>query len=389
MRKILETVSGWFVSFWKKGDLILLALCIAASLFGLVEIASATNHYGAYQSFLFKQILALVLGIGMYILVTLIDIEIIAEQKALLVLFNVFFIGLLLFFFEKNNTTGNKSWLHFSFLPFNIQPAELCKVTFILIIAKTMSVYKNKISSLACVARITLHTIFIVGLILVISGDAGVALQYVFIFIAMAFLGGVRGWWFAGGFAGIAAITPIVWKFFMQDYQKNRILMIFDPTIDPQGLDVRYQTMLSTKALSAGGLAGQGLFNGGTIQAGNLPAQHTDFIFSSVGNELGMIGCIGVLLFEAAIIARCIYVGLKTRNFMNRMICFGVASMLLFQVISNVGMCLGLLPVIGLTLPFFSYGGSSLVTMFVAVGLVSGIKYRPAEDTSVRYISPY
>lgn len=383
----MSKIAGYVKSFFKKGDLLLLFLCVTATVFGIVMIASATNYRGNTR-FVVIQSVALLLGVLIYMVVTLIDVDIFAGQRLLLVAFNTVFIGMLLIW-GVEGTTGNRSWLQFRFLPFNIQPAELCKITFIIILAKTMSLHKDHISSLQCVSKITLHTLFIVGLIVVVSSDAGVALTFVVIFIVMAYTGGVRGWWFVGGFGALAAVMPLMWKYFMADYQKNRILVIFDSSIDPNGLNERYHMARSLDTLSGGGLTGQGLFHGSKVQNGQLFAQHTDFIFSSIGEELGLLGCILVLLLLVAIIARCIHVGLSARSYMNRMICFGIAAMLIFQVGVNVGMCLGVFPVIGLTLPFFSYGGSSIVTMFTAMGVVSGIKYRPATDTTIRYITPY
>ena len=139
--------------------------------------------------------------------------------------------------------------------------------------------------------------------------------------------------------------------------------------------------------LKSGGLLGDGLFAGEHTQSGLLAAQHTDFIFSVVGEELGLLGCIAVILLLAAIVARIIYVGVRSQSYMNRMICIGIATILLFQILIDVGMCIGVMPVIGLTLPFFSYGGSSLVTMFAAMGIVSGIKMRPAPSARARYVS--
>lgn len=383
----MRKIAGYLKSFMKRGDLLLLFLCVITTVFGIVVISSATNYLNSNR-FVIVQTGALLLGVLIYFVVTLIDVEIFAEQRLLLVIFNTVFIAMLLIW-GVEGTTGNKSWLHFSFLPFNIQPAEFCKITFIIILAKTMSIYRNNISSLRSVSRLAFHTLYIFALILAVSSDAGVALIFIFIFIVMAFLGGVRGWWFVGGLGALAVAAPIGWKYLIQDYQKDRILMIFDSSIDPEGLGVRYQTARSLDTLSGGGITGQGLFHGAQTQAGNLPAQHTDFIFSTIGEELGLLGCIAVLLLLLAIIARCVYVGVKSRSYMNRMICFGIAAMMVFQVCLNVGMCIGVSPVIGLTLPFISYGGSSVVTMFTAMGVISGIKYRPAADTSVRYISPY
>ena len=171
--------------------------------------------------------------------------------------------------------------------------------------------------------------------------------------------------------------------------RSNRILMIFDPTIDPQGASVRWHTLNSLASLQGGGMTGQGLFHGSRTQTGGLLfAQHTDFVFSAIGEELGMVGCLLVLLLLTAIVLRCIYVGVKSGSYMNRLICIGIAATFMFQIIVNTGMCMGVFPVIGLTLPFISYGGSSLVTTFAAVGIVSGIRMRPAPDSSARYIRP-
>lgn len=165
-------------------------------------------------------------------------------------------------------------------------------------------------------------------------------------------------------------------------------MMFFDETIDPDGKGVRWDTNRSVAMLSGGGISGQGLFHGTMVQNHAIAAQHTDFIFSAIGEELGILGCLFTLLLLISIVVRCVYVGMKTPNYMNRLICIGMASMLIFQIISNVGMCIGLSPVIGLTLPFVSYGGSSIVTLFLAMGLVSGIHMRPDPDSRSPYIQP-
>jgi len=135
-------------------------------------------------------------------------------------------------------------------------------------------------------------------------------------------------------------------------------------------------------------MTGQGLFNGNRTQSGALFAQHTDYIFSSIGEELGYVGCILVILLLGLIITRCIWVGTQSKDYMRRIICFGAASALIFQVIVNVGMCIGVVPVIGLTLPLISYGGSSIMTTYILLGLVSGVHARPAPRSHERYIRP-
>ena len=181
--------------------------------------------------------------------------------------------------------------------------------------------------------------------------------------------------------------SPFLWQFLSYD-RRSRIWVLFDPRIDPAAQDQRYQMNRSLRALQNGGVTGQGLYHGSMVQSGSIPAQHTDLIFSSIGEELGMLGCMAVLILLTAIIIRIIHVGIKSGNYMNRLICVGIAGMLTAQVFINIGVCIGLVPVIGLTLPFFSYGGSSLVTMFFAMGIVSGINMRPAPDSNARYIRP-
>ena len=380
MRNIFRAIGDFF----KKADMILLSLCVTATIFGIVAISSATN-YGGNSRYVTIQLFALILGIICYVLFSLIDVDIIAERRELLIILCTLFISML--FLWGDTQQGNRSWLNFSWLPFNIQPAEICKIPFILILAKTMSVKQNKISSPLTVLQLGAITLFFFALIIVASDDIGVSLQYIFIFIFMAFVGGVNIVWFLGGLGVVVAASPFLWRFLRSDLQE-RIMVLFDPTIDPHAQNVRYQMNCSLRALQNGGVSGQGLYNGTMVQSGTLPMRQNDFIFSAIGEELGMLGCLAVLLLLGAIIIRIIYVGIKSGNYMNRLICIGVAGMLTTQILINVGMCLGLLPVIGLTLPFFSYGGSSIVTMFIAMGIVSGVNMRPAPDINARYIRP-
>ena len=173
------------------------------------------------------------------------------------------------------------------------------------------------------------------------------------------------------------------------NYMKTRIAVLFDPSLDPNGTGVLYQTVRALRSLTGGGLTGQGLFDGNRTQTtGALFAQHTDFIYSAIGEELGFVGCAAVLVLLCLIIARCIWVGVRSQDTLRRMVCYGVASALMFQVIINVGMCIGVMPVIGLTLPFISYGGSSSITLYAMLGLVSGVYAHPSATSHERYIRP-
>ena len=369
----------------RKGDMILLFLLLATTTYGCIMIASAKNYVGSTR-FVIIQIVAALLGVLMYFLVSSVDVTVLSEHRMLLAGFNCFLI-LLLIPFGVDYDSGNKSWIDIPLLPVDIQPAEICKITFILIMASVMASGQSRISSLQSIFRMGFHLALLVGLNMVISKDLGVSLIFVFIFIGMAFAGGVNLLWFLGAGGAVALAWPVLWEM-MDPHQKNRILVLFDPMVDPDGVTVRYHAVRSMRSLTGGGWAGQGLFNGIRTQNGELPAQHTDFIFSAIGEELGFLGCILVLVLEFVIIARCIYVGNKSPDYMRRLVCYGAASALIFQVCVNVGMCIGVAPVIGLTLPFISYGGSSLMTLYAMLGLVSGVHARPEAPSHELYIRP-
>lgn len=382
MHRFLEELKD----FKKKGDWVLLILCLVTAGFGVVMIASATNARG-YLRYIPIQLVAIVLGVLVFAITSSIDVDFISEHRMTLVVFNTFLL-LLLIPFGTDNETGNRSWLNIPLVPVDIQPAEICKITYILIMASVMSSHQNRISSIPSVMHMVLHLGLLVGLNMVLSRDAGVSLIFVFIFIGMAFGGGVSLWWFALAIGAIAAAAPVVYPL-LGTYQQERIRVLIDPTFDIQGTGARYHYKINLQSLTGGGMTGQGLFNGNRTQAFALFAQHTDYIFSSIGEELGFLGCVAVMLLEIAIIARCIYVGIRCQDYMRRLICFGAASALMFQVMVNVGMCIGVMPVIGLTLPLISYGGSSVVTIFGMLGLVSGAYARPQAMSHERYIQPY
>ena len=380
MRKLISELK----EFPRKGDMVLLLLCLITSTFGLVVIASATNVDGNTR-FIIIQLLATLLGVGAYAVISSIDAEAMAEHRRELVIFNTFMLLLLIPFGVTRG--GNKSWLDIPLLPFMIQPAEICKIPFIIIMASVMNSRQNRISSPVSLVHMGCHLLFLVGLNMVLSRDMGVSLIFVFITIGMAFAGGVSMLWF-GLAAGIIAVAfPILWQF-LEGYQQERILVLFDESIDPLGQDARWHAVRSLKSLTGGGLTGQGLFNGTRTQAGLLYAAHTDYVFSSIGEELGFIGCMVIILLELAIVARCIYVGMRTPNYMRRLICYGAASSMIFQVVINVGMCIGVMPVIGLTLPLVSYGGSSIISIYAMLGLVSGSYARPDHLSHERYVQP-
>ena len=373
-------------NFPKKCDWILLLLCFVTSSFGCVVIASTTSaeKFGSNFRYIAIQIGATLIGILAFAIVSSIDIEVMSEYRYLLVAFNIFLL-LLLIPFGTDNNTGNRSWLRTPVI--YIQPAEICKITYIIIMASVMASHQNRISTIPSVMHMVLHLGLLFGINMVVSRDMGVSLIFAFIFVGMAFSGGVSLIWFGLALGAIAVGFPIIFPY-LGTHQQNRIKILFDETIDPLGINERYHYKINLLSLTGGGLTGQGFFNGNRTQGGRLFAQHTDYVFSSSGEGLGFIGWCFVIILELAIIARCIYVGIRCQDYMRRLVCFGAASALIFQVIINVGMCIGVMPVIGLTLPLISYGGSSIVTIYAMLGLVSGAYARPESLSHERYIQP-
>ena len=375
-----------FKNFFRKGDMVLLLLCMITTAFGCLMISSAAGHMGATR-FVIIQIAAAAIGIFFYAVISSIDLETMAEHRTLLVIFNTLLLLMLIPFGATIN--GNRSWLDFPFLPVNIQAAEICKITYIVIMASVMSSHQNRLSSIPSVMHMVFHLGLLFGTNVLISRDMGVSLIFAFIFIGMTFAGGVSIGWFALAGGAVVIGAPVAWEYFLADYQKKRIMVLWDPTVDPLGVKERYHARISLQSLTGGGITGQGLYNGHRTKNGLLNAQHTDFIFSAIGEELGFVGCTLVLVMMILLIGRCVYVGMRSPDYMRRLVCYGAASALIFQVVINVGMCIGVMPVIGLTLPFISYGGSSIVTIYAMLGLVSGVHARPTSTSHERYIRPY
>ena len=368
------------LEFLKKADLYLFFLCLASSIFGIVFISSAVAWRDDPGRYIFVQILALLLGIFLFILFTVIDIDVIADKWPLVLAFSVLLL-LALIVFGQDDGTGNKSWIRF--LGIGIQPSEIVRVTFIVLMAKQISYLKeyHSLNHITSVVQMCLHFGLFFGMILVISKDLGSALIFLFVFAVMLFAAGIKIYWFVLGISAIAAVTPFLWTNVLKEYQRNRIIAPYAPEIvDPKGDGITWQVNQSKLSLASGRLTGTGLFQGPQTQSGAVPEQQTDFIFAVIGEEFGLIGCLICILLLTLIIIRCVKVGLRSRNTMSMLVCFGVAAALLFQTFENIGMCIGLTPVIGITLPFFSYGGSSVFSMFAAMGIVSGIKFRPKPE---------
>ena len=364
--------------FLQRADIFLLVICTVCAIFGIFMVdkavvgmvaggwdMSAPSKYIAVQTF------SLFLGIGAFILFTVIDADILGSQGKFLVAIQLLLL-VALFIFGQDDGTGNKSWIRFAGI--GVQPSEVIKVLFIVVAAHQMTFIKEHedINSFPSIVMMVGHFVLVFGAIIVVSSDLGSATIIMFIFLTMFFVLGVRLYWFALGGAAVAAAVPLLWTYFLKDYQKKRLIAPYDPSIDPDGWGITWQTTQSKLTLASGRLTGVDAEHRATVFTG----KHTDFIFSCVGEELGMIGCIAVIILLLVVMVHIIRVGLKASRTFDMLLCIGVGSAVAFQTFINIGMCIGITPVIGITLPFFSYGGSSMVTMFAAMGLVSGVKFK-------------
>ena len=364
--------------FFERADIFLLVICTICSIFGILMVDKAVVgmvtggwNMSAPSKYIAVQTFSMFLGIGAFVLFTVIDADILGSQWKILCAINVLLLVALVIF-GQDDGTGNKSWIRFAGI--GIQPSEVIKVLYIIVAAKQMTYIRehDDIDSFFSVVQMAGHFVIVFGMIIVVSSDLGSATIIMFIFLTMFFVLGVKLYWFALGAAAVAAAVPLLWNFFLKDYQKKRLVAPYDPSIDPDGWGITWQTTQSKLTLASGRLTGVDESPRATVFTG----KHTDFIFSCVGENLGMIGCIIVIILLMVIIVHIVRIGLRSGRLYDMLICIGVAAAMAFQTFINIGMCIGITPVIGITLPFFSYGGSSMVTMYGAMGLVSGVKYK-------------
>jgi len=347
-------------------DKILLLLCIAAAACGLVLVYSATASFGSRSAFN-TQCVCAVLGVLAFVAAAFVDMERFRRFWPLIALVNAALQVLPLFFGASEGS--NRGWIRFWGV--GLQPAEIGKLLFILSFSAHLFSLGEDHSSCLSVLGLVAHWGITAGLVVVCSRDDGMALAYVFIGLFLCFVAGVRYRWFLLAGASLAVAAPYAWRYLLDNYQKLRILVIFDPSLDP---DKAYQANQTRKAIGSGLLSGSGFMEGRLTQRSLIPTKHTDAIFAVAGEEFGFIGAFAVMAVLMLIILRCGVTAVRTQGHVSSLVCAGFAGMLIFQTVLNIGMNIGVLPVIGLTLPFISYGGSSLVTMFAAVGIVAGAR---------------
>ena len=380
----IKKIMPYIKIFFERADIYLLALCTISSIYGVFMVRKAvlamagSVFIGNPTKYVIVQIFSVFIGIAFFVVMTVIDSDLLGEQWRALCVINVALI-IALVIFGADDGTGNKAWIRFAGI--GIQPSEVIKILYIIVSAKQMTYLKEykDINSLFSVAQMAGHFALVFGMIVVVSADLGSASILLFVFLVMFFCLGVKLYWFALGGAAVAAVIPVLWTYFLKDYQKKRLLSPYDPSIDPDGWGISWQTTQSKLTLASGRMTGVDAEHTRTVFTG----KHTDFIFSTTGETLGMIGCIVIIILLVAIILHVAKIGLSCGRTYDMLICMGIAGAMASQMFINIGMCIGITPVIGITLPFFSYGGSSMVTMYAAAGIVSGVKFKLKPQHSV------
>ncbi len=358
--------------FVDETDKILLFLITAASIFGIIMVHSATRWRledgQVIQRDAIVMIIAVVLGIIISLIISAFDYELIMKLWPIIgIVCIVLMVITLIFGAAPEARPDSKCWLKFG--SFYFQTSELVKIGYVITFSMHLELLKDKINELKSIIQLAVHAIIPVGLV-VLTGDMGSALVFLFITIAMLYFAGLHiGFFAAGGILGIAA-SPLIWMFVFSEYQRTRFLALFKPE---EFSDESYQQLMGLNAIGSGGIFGQGLFKGTYTQNGIVPERENDMIFTAIGEETGFFGCFVCLGILFLIVLQMIKIGKNSREFSTQLACYGIAAMIASQVIINVGMVLMLLPVIGITLPFFSAGGSSTLCLYIGVGLVFSI----------------
>ena len=367
-------------------DIFLLFMCLAASAYGILMVHSATMGSMSDGDIISRDARTMIFGVGlgaaMAVFISFIDYRLITKMFPLI---GAVCIGLmvltLLFGVGPEERPDAKTWIVLGSTGLYFQPSELVKIGFIITFGMHIEYVRDKIKSLFHIALLCVHGLIPIGLV-IISGDLGSALVFMVIFIIMMFCAGVSLRYFIIGVAGICASTPAIWYIFFSETQKERFLGLIYPERYP---DVMYQQTRGIEAIAAGGLTGQGLFNGTYTQNETVPESENDMIFTCIGEELGLIGCILALAILTIIMIRIVQTGNKSKSDATSLMCYGMAAMIAAQVIINIGMCLVIFPVIGITLPFFSAGGSSNLCIYIGIGLIMSIYHFDKEKDVTNY----
>jgi len=353
----------------KNLDFVIFITLITIILLGIVIIGSATHIFdGGSLRFIKTQIIAFVIGLIAMFFIIMVDYNEIGKYYKLIYIINI----IMLFAVLAIGVTkkGAQSWITIG--GFGFQPSEFAKIAVIITLAKHLEDKEGKLNTIRDIIPILIH-IGIPIILILLQPDLGTALVFIVILIGMLFAAGLNTKFIYGGMGAGLAFIPIAWNF-LKDYQKKRILVFLNPNLDPLGSG--YNVIQSKIAVGSGQFFGKGLFQGTQNKLNFIPEKHTDFIFSVLGEELGFIGTVSLLILYLILITRSLRIARLAKDSFGSLIVVGVISMIVFQIFENMGMAIGIMPVTGIPLPFMSYGGTSLIAYMMGIGLVLNVGMR-------------
>ncbi len=356
---------------WRHLDVGLLAAVVCIAALGVLMVYSATRNLGADESyFLRRQGMFTLIGLGVMALMATVDYRVFRDFAPLVYVGSV--IGLLLVLSPLGSSRrGAQAW--FQLGGFQLQPSELAKVGLIICIAAYASTQRGDLD-----ARRLLTLLVLAGVPMVLINlqpDLGTVLVFGAILMGTLLVGGARPRHMAVlTLAGAVAIAAVFQLGLLKEYQTDRLGAFLDPTENTR--QESYNLNQSKIAIANGSLTGRGLFQGTQTKLSYVPEQHTDFIFTVVGEELGLVGSALLLLLFAVVVWRTWRAAALAKDLCGTIMCAGVLAMVVFQVFENVGMTMGIMPITGIPLPLMSYGGSASVATFAAMGLVLNVHMR-------------
>ncbi len=351
-------------------DFTLLFAVVFLCFYGLLVLYSSTRLAtpGGSDPYFFVKRQSLWALAGFIFLIIIIFIDYHNLERYSKIIYFVAIVLLIMVIISGRSTFGARRWLAIG--PFEFQPSEFAKIALIMFLADFLSKNKLKFDNFFYYLLPFAYTGVLI-LLVFMQPDLGTSLVYLAILIIMLFVVGVKTKYLVFTFLVALSSVPVIW-IFLKDYQKNRIILFLNPNLDPLGGG--YNVIQSRIAIGSGGFLGNGIFSGLQSQLNFLPAQHTDFIFSVVGEELGFVGTILLLGLYTVILWRGIKIALEARDLLGTLLAAGAVSFLFFHIVVNIGMAMGMLPATGLPLPFLSYGGSFMISNLMLIGILLNVE---------------
>ncbi|AYD39888.1 rod shape-determining protein RodA [Clostridium fermenticellae] len=352
------------LDFWS------IIVVIALVVFGSLNIYSAT-HMKSGTYYLKAQLIWLVVGLLLICVILLFDYSLIKNYANIIYWFGIFLLILNDTLF-KVTVNGASSWMKIG--PIQLQPSEFARLGMIIMIAKQLDDMEGNINNIRNFVKLTIYALIPMVLI-VIQPDMGMTMIYFFSVLGMYFISGLNLKIIGGGMAGLVGLVAIIWNSpLMEQYWKTRLTSFLNPESDELGSG--NQLISSLIGIGSSGFWGKGFLKGTQVGGGFVPEDHTDFIFSVVGEEWGIVGAAFLVILYFILLYRFVKISRESKDIFGSVLCIGIVASMLFSILQNIGMTIGIMPITGITLPFMSYGGSSMMTNFIGLGLILSVGMR-------------